>query len=388
MRPSIRSEITALKSHGHVEIIGGGIAGLTAAAVLAGRGFEVTVNERSSELREIGAGIYLKQNSIQVLRALGLLEELKAIGERLLTGEIRDNNNEIILKRDLKAENAYTVMRGDLHRMLADAALRAGATIRTSAEVEGATPDGELIFASGERRKADFVIGADGVNSKIRDLLGLTLRRTALPDGAIRLVIPRLPGDPVGLSVENWSGRCRIGVVPCSREYVYMFLIGPECDADAKAVPVHRDYWTRKFPHVAHFVERISDDVGRHDRHSFMEVNAWSLGEVAIIGDAAHAQPPNLGQGAGMSIANAFALAEHLSNEPDTHRALLNWEQERRPVSEMVQRWSRRYGALGYNCPAGLFALRSSTIRGIGRIEPARRKWGWLWRGGMDLEAA
>ena len=375
-----------MTSRGHVEIVGAGLAGLTAAAVLARQGFSVCVHERSSELREIGAGIYLKQNSVQVLKSLGAYESLKESGERLLIGDIRDQHNNIILRRQLEQENAYTILRGRLHRILADVALEAGVQIDTNSEVQSATAEGELTLSSGEKRRADLIVAADGVNSVVRESLGLTQRRVNLPDGATRLVIPRNNEDPSGLTIENWSGACRVGVVPCSPQDVYVFLIGPEDDSEVTAVPVDRESWKRKFPHLGYVIDRIADDVGRHDRHAYLEVKSWSAGRVALIGDAVHAQPPNLGQGAGMSMANAFALGQHLARDSDMSRALKSWENERRAVSEMVQRWSCRYGALGYRWPSPLYGLRSSTIRSIGKFGSARRKWGWLWRGGMNLE--
>ena len=372
-----------------IEIAGAGIAGLTAAAALAQRGHSVRVHESSGELREIGAGIYLKRNSVEVLKKLGLFDALTRRAERLLCGEIRDERNRVLLRRVTAAEEAFTVLRQTLHELLAEAARAAGAEIVTSSKLIAATGDGEITLAGGGRAKADLVIGAEGVNSVVRDALGLTRSNEKLPDGAIRLLIPRTNADQPGLSVENWSGPCRLGMVPCSPADIYMFLIGPQAERRAGAVPVDKAYWTQLYPHLADIIARIPPDVGRFGRHAYVTVSAWSRGRAAILGDAVHAQPPNLGQGAGMSMANAAALAETLdAHAGNVEAGLAAWEATRRPVSEAVQRWSYRYGVLGYQCPAPLYGARAAAIKALGRIGPTGRHWGWLWRGGMGPASA
>ncbi|MET3304467.1 FAD-dependent oxidoreductase [Bradyrhizobium diazoefficiens] len=367
-----------------IEIAGGGIAGLTAAAALAQRGHSVRVHESGDELREIGAGLYLKRNSLEVLKRLEIFDELVKYAERLHFGEIRDEHNRLLLRRTLGGEEAYTVLRGRLHELLASAARAAGAQIVLSSKVVGANPDGVVAFANGDSARADLIIGADGVNSAIRDSVGLTKANDKLLDGAIRLLIPRVAADRGGLSTEYWSSACRAGVVPCSPDHVYVFLIGPQEDSRVSQVPVDKAFWRQQFPQITDVIDRIPSDVGRFSRHAFVTVNGWSRGRVAILGDAAHAQPPNLGQGAGMSMANAAALAELLDMHDDVGNALAAWEASRRSVSEAVQRWSYRYGVLGYRWPSAFLGLRSMTIRAIGAMGPTSRRWGWLWRGGMN----
>jgi 2-polyprenyl-6-methoxyphenol hydroxylase-like FAD-dependent oxidoreductase len=367
----------------HAEIAGGGIAGLTMACCLARRGWSVTVHERNRELREMGAALYLKVNSLAVLKELGLLPAAREVGERLLNGRIQDERGRVLLSRVLPAdEEAIVMLRPELHRILAACARDAGVEVLTSSEVVRADPAGAVELKTGAIRRADLVVGADGHRSPVRESLGLTRSLEEVEEGAIRVLAPRLPGERAGTSVEHWSGDLRLGLVPCSVDQLYVFLIGPHKYAGVRSLPIDKAFWSRRFPHLADVLERIPADAGRYDRLMLGKVHAWSSGRAAIIGDAAHTQPPNLGQGAGMSMANAAALARQLDASDDVLAALRQWEADRRPVSETVQRWSYRYGLLGYGLPARLSRLRSAFVWTAGRIGPTARGWGWVWRGG------
>src|SRR5207253_1486568 len=119
----------------------------------------------------------------------------------------------------------------------------------------------------------------------------------------------------------------------------YLYLIGPAAHPRAKAIPVDVDFWCEMFPQEADVLRRIDPHAGRHDQFMEAKVKRWRAGRVAIIGDAVHSQPPNLGQGAGLAIANAGALGAALDASNDIDEALGKWEAERRPVTEEVQYW-------------------------------------------------
>jgi len=99
-------------------IIGAGIGGLAAAAILAKTGWKVVAHERANTLREVGAGIFLKENGLQVLEELGPLDDLIAKGTRLRQSNLKDANGRSLLARDISAERVYTVLRADLHQHL------------------------------------------------------------------------------------------------------------------------------------------------------------------------------------------------------------------------------------------------------------------------------
>src|SRR5205807_746118 len=131
-------------------------------------------------------------------------------------------------------------------------ARRAGAEIVTSSEGIAAAPNGELQLANGEKLKADLVIAADGVNSRIRDGLDLVAQRRYLRDGCIRALIPTRSAEE-GLdhrTIEYWSGHRRFLFNPCSTTHLYLALSMPHDDAAGRAMPVNKALWIQSFPRL------------------------------------------------------------------------------------------------------------------------------------------
>jgi 2-polyprenyl-6-methoxyphenol hydroxylase-like FAD-dependent oxidoreductase len=328
----------------HAEVAGGGFAGLTAACALAQHGWSVRVHERSDQLRPQGAGIYIYENGLRVLERLGACEDAIKGAPFAHTREMCDEQNRLLaVHRWDKSTRVYSVVRQRVINALADAARRAGAEIVLDSEAASATPDGELVMTDGRRLKADLIVAGDGFYSKIRDSLGLLRKRRDMPDGAIRFMIDKTPEEMAsgdgGTTIETWSGSRRILYTPVSETEVYMALTMLHSDEAARRVPIDRDLWVRAFPHLESLIDRFGDR-GRYDRFGYSSLTSWSAGRVAVLGDAAHALPPNIGQGAGCSMMNALALAVYLDREADIPTALSQWETNERPITEHTQRVS------------------------------------------------
>ena len=366
-------------------VAGAGIAGLAAAAALARRGLEVTVFEKSENPREFGAGIYLKENSLPVLDQLGAGGEVAASGVAIRAARIVDERKRIIVSRSTEAERLIVVARGVLHGALLRAALDAGVTLVTGAAVTAAATDGTLRLAGRDPVRVDLVVAADGWHSQVRESLGLTKVSRTLGSGATRLLIPRQE-EP--LSTEFWAGSRRVGIAPCSADASYVFIIGPEQDPRTVRVPVDRDYWASVLPHLAGVFDRITDEMGVHHAHAYVACRAWSAGRVAIVGDAAHAQPPNFGQGAGLAIAAAWRLAELAGASSDIPEALWEWERQVRPAADMVQRLTTVYDLVGCRTPATLLPLRAKVFHGLSSFRPAAKRWEFWWRGGVPTPSS
>jgi 2-polyprenyl-6-methoxyphenol hydroxylase-like FAD-dependent oxidoreductase len=216
-----------------------------------------------------------------------------------------------------------------------------------------------LLRSDGRRLKADLIVAADGTNSKIRDSLGLVARRRYLPDGAIRILIDKTPEEMVsgdgGTTIENWSGSRRILYTPVSETEVYIALTMLHSDEAGRRVPIDRATWKQSFPHLSGLVDRFVDN-GHYGRFEYTRLKSWSAGHVVVLGDAAHALPPNIGQGAGCSMMNGLSLAYYLDREKDLATALKTWEARERPITEHTQRMSVFFG-LATTWPAPLQRL-------------------------------
>jgi 2-polyprenyl-6-methoxyphenol hydroxylase-like FAD-dependent oxidoreductase len=309
----------------HAEIVGAGFAGLTAACALAKRGWSVRVHERANQLRTTGAGIYIYENGLRVLEAVGAYAAAVAGAPMVHTREVRDDRNHVVSLHRWTGSRVFSIVRQTMINALAAAAREAGAEIVTGSAGVAATLAGELVLADDRRLRADLVIGADGSNSCIRDALGLISKRRLLHDGCTRLLLDKTPEEhrsaDGATTVEYWSGTRRVLYTPCSRTDIYLALTMLDRDEAGKAVPVHEDSWTRAFPHLQPLIDRIGEQ-GRYDRFELIKLRRWSAGRVAIIGDAAHALPPNIGQGGGCAMMNALSLAVHLDRHSDVPAAL------------------------------------------------------------------
>jgi 2-polyprenyl-6-methoxyphenol hydroxylase-like FAD-dependent oxidoreductase len=224
-----------------------------------------------------------------------------------------------------------------------------------------------LTLASGEKRRADLIVAADGVNSRIRDSLDLLSHRRFLPDGCVRVLIPKTSPDEAtdGRTIEYWSGSRRLLYNPCSRTHLYLALTMLHEDEAARTLPLRKDVWQASFPRLGPLIGRIGDEA-RYDRFEYIRLKSWSAGRVAVIGDAAHAIPPNIGQGAGCAMMNALSMAVFLEREKDVPNALKAWEAAERPLTNHTQRISLLFGMPAF-WPPRLRALFYSAA--------AKSKW-------------
>ncbi|MFF4383337.1 FAD-dependent monooxygenase [Kitasatospora sp. NPDC001547] len=365
-------------------VIGGGIGGLAAALALHRQGFPVRVHERADSLEPVGAGLALAPNALRSLDRLGVGGRLRALATPHPAIGLRHPSGRWLARTSTSAFEACfgdtiaAVARADVINALVDA-LPAG-TVRTGSPATlvapgDATGPAVVRTADGEE-SADLVVAADGIRSAARGLLfpghpgprysGFTTWRT--------IVAPDRHPAAVG---EVW-GRGRLaGIVPLAdgRVYLYGAALAPAgeraADGDERAELLRRyGDWCAPVPQLLALAE--PERVLRHDVWDLADpLPAHHHGRVALLGDAAHAMCPFLGQGACQAIEDALVLASMLTPGADPAAALPDYTAARLPRTTAVVAGSRRIGDLvALRSPAAT-ALRTTALTLAGLL-PAR----------------
>jgi len=339
----------------HAEISGAGFAGLTTAVALAQRGWSVRVHERGETLREEGAGIVLWQNSLKVLDALGVMDQLMAGS---MTPPYYETRTQNIIASDEAFEGIRwrTMTRPFLHSVLLKAARAAGAEIIPGSEVASATEAGRVTLAGGSEFDANLVVGADGVGSNIRNSLGIEYQRERSRDGISRFLVGRRKSDLVAIEPETeWDNVIdfwnleprvlRVLYVPANDNELYLALMAPAADENGARVPIDLDLWTSVHPQLTPVLQEVARKPGKHYGYQTTRLSEWTRGRVALVGDSAHAMCPALAQGAGCAMVNAYTLAQIVSDAPDADLpdVLAEWERLERPYTDRAQSRSQHF---------------------------------------------
>ncbi|SDY32798.1 FAD-dependent monooxygenase [Hymenobacter psychrophilus] len=375
-------------------IIGAGIGGLAAAHALLNLGHAVRVYEAAPELRAVGAGVVLGANAMRALHELGLHDAVAAQGAPVRQLRLLDQQGRLLQAADTSGFTQQLgfdnvgVHRADLQRaLLAD--LPPG-TVQLGMPFERLheTPAGVTArFADGTEAHADALLGADGLNSRVRQQLwpaavpryaGYTCWRGVVDASVLGLA--------AGESGETWgrAGR-RFGYVPVGGGRVYWFacLNSPEPRNPRfrayQVADLQREFAGFHAPVPALLDLTPASQLLWNDILDLPPLPHFARGPVLLLGDAAHATTPNLGQGAGMAIEDAAVLARCLRAAPsDVPAAFRAFEQRRRPRTARIVRTSWYLGRVGQLENPVLTALRNVLMR----LLPAavsRSQMAWLY---------
>lgn len=354
-----------------IAIAGAGIGGLAFAALASRNGHDVTVYERSPVIREVGAGLYLKPNTLRVLDHVGVVDEIRAGGIRILERRTCTGTGRTIQAHALAGHReTWMAPREVVIQALRTRAVRDGVDIRLGSHVTSATPDGCYTVGE-EAHQADLLVAADGRYSMLRSSLGLTVQQADLPTLATRYLIPGREATPEPVTIEYWKGRRRIGIVPSNETHTYSYVICHAGDDVGCEQPLNVDSWAADFPVLGNTLELFATAQAVQHAYPIVIVRRWSRGRVALVGDSATALPPTLGQGSGLALMNAAGLAAALGKPADAIEplnALARWERDYRPVSDRTQRWALRYDAMTNRWPAPVRPLRAPTIWAMNNI--------------------
>jgi 2-polyprenyl-6-methoxyphenol hydroxylase-like FAD-dependent oxidoreductase len=364
-------------------IIGGGIGGLTAALALRKVGIEPVVFEQAARLEDVqaGGGLLVWNNGMRALREIDLHEQAQAAAAVLDVTTFNSYRGDVLatwpiaqVARDLGVPTVG-VVRGDLHKVLADAL--GDDAIRVGACYDGFTQDDDngvvVRFSDGREERGDVLVGADGVRSAVRtDLLG---RRDLRPPGywGIQAVVAfEHPLARPGTFATYWGPGSRFAYHHVGGGRLYWFAVedgeGEEPPAERIAIVRARlQSWPEPVPSII----AATDDaeIAVMDIADANPVKRWGAGQATLLGDAAHPILPNLGQGTSQALEDAVVLARALHAEPDLAKALRSYEDQRASRTGGIVKFSRNLGRLGRlkSRPAVAFRERFMKV-GLGRF--------------------
>lgn len=341
-----------------IAIIGGGIGGLCTAYALLKKGVDVEVFEAAHSFKPIGAGIGIGSNAMQDLVDLGIGKEIYADGTILKTQEFYSGNGKLLNTIDFSAlqklynQSNITIQRADLHRSLFQAIPTH--LLHLNKKCIAVNQEGsncQITFSDGSNVNFDYVIAADGIHSPIRQQL--------IPNSE-----PRFAGymcwrgvaeitDQIepNTSVEIWDTIGRFGYAPLKDGKVYWFAC---VNASEKDIFLHE----LEKEQIAHLFKDFPKQVGKiiqateqvtilhHDLYDLAPLKRFHFNRILLLGDAAHATTPNMGQGAGQAIEDALTISKMFDLYDSFEDAATAYEQKRMPKTKKVTTLSRQIGSI------------------------------------------
>jgi FAD-dependent urate hydroxylase len=312
-------------------IVGGGIAGLSLATALHRQGYTPELVERSTAWPAVGAGINLPANGVRVLRALGVGDALDRTAAVVRRWGFFDQHSELLCETDLGMLWHDVGPCLGITRVRLQEALLGGAGAvrhRLALSVTALTQDDSRVrvsFSDGTSGDYDLVVGADGIHSTARELAVSSSSPSYAGQIVWRSFIPTRPRGIAGVMVLLGEG-CFFGLVPMGEGHTYGFgAVDGTCADDP--LRGRLDRFRRRFatfggPVPAYLAALQGDQQLHFGPIEWVKLDEWYRGRVILIGDAAHAGPPHMGEGGCMAMEDAHVLAEVLRAADSVEGAL------------------------------------------------------------------
>lgn len=319
-----------------VLVVGGGIGGLCAAIALRRKGIAVDLIEIKSEWTVYGVGIIQQSNVVREMAHLGLLDAYLDAAYSFEDVGIYDTEGNALVRipgqrlagPDYPAN--VGISRRALHKVLSETAVELGTQVRLGLSLEQFEQHAagvDVLFTDGGRGHYDLVVGADGLYSKVRELLfGDRYQPRFTGQSVWRYNFRRLPQIDHLANYQGPAGNA--GLVPLADDLMYMFTTSHEPGNPWMATDQLAEQMRQRLQGMGGLIAELRDQITDSSQVVYKPLEAvfvtepWYRGRVLLIGDAAHATTPHLGQGAGMAIEDAVVLSEELSTGGDLAQQL------------------------------------------------------------------
>lgn len=341
-----------------VLIVGGGIGGLSSGIALSKLGLDVTIVEILDAFNVYGVGIIQPANALRALDALGVADKCMERGSPYGMVKMFTAYGNFITEVGVppigRLPSHNGISRKILHEVLYEEAVAQKVLFRmglTAKHIDNLTEKVAVEFTDGTKEEYDLLIGADGVNSKVRKLVFGDYKPHYTGQSVWRYAF----GRPAELETGYmFMGRnSKVGLIPMTKDRMYMFLVTAEGE-DAKIpedelIPRFKAWLSGyEVPMVKDCIEKIIDPkkVIYRPLETLLLPAPWYKNCVLIIGDGAHATIPQLGQGAGLALEDSIVLAELIQNENSMESVLEKYMQRRYDRCKLVVDISKQIGEL------------------------------------------
>lgn len=351
-----------------VLVVGGGITGSVLSVALAQRGIEVDLVEQSPVWTGIGHGITVQGNALLSLRKIGVLDEVLAQGVPFDNMRLRNADGSLIVELSTPHTGGPDLpstmgsLRSALQAILCKAVYDSGTTVLLGTTVRALEDHGDaisVVLADGRTRSYDLVAGCDGIRSQVRKMIGIDTVAAPVGMGIWRAVTAR-PAEMDCAEVYYGGPRFKAGYSPISDSLCYAYILDENLDrsmlGERQAGRLLRDRSAGYGGTWGRIRDGLADDamVNYQWIESVLLPDPWFRGRVIVIGDAAHACPPLIAQGAAQCTEDAVVLAEMLDTDDDLTTVLAAYMARRMPRVRLVvensmklAEWEMRPGTVG-----------------------------------------
>ena len=354
----------------NIAIIGGGIGGLTTAIALHRKGFNVEVFESAKAFGDVGSGINLAINATQIFKRLGIYEKVKEAGNIIHSMKVRGKDlSEIITTDFRKMEEEFGVQNITIHRyalhqvllkQLDNVAIHNGKSLLRITEK---TRDILLEFDDGTIVNVDLVIGADGIHSVVRkSLFGDTILRDANQvcwRGISSMKDFRQYQNELN---EVWEKGKRFGFVNINETDVYWYALIDK-NRHKTNTSVHNEFCDFH-PDILKILDHTpKEKIIFNEIWDLKPIKRWQKGKICVLGDAAHATTPNMGQGACQAIESAWQIVESLTLYDDVTEAFTDYQNKRIKRAHYVVNTSWKLGKMAQSNNPFVIAIRNAIMK-------------------------